>query len=126
MSLEWKVMTGIKEFHEILKNSHNKPVMIFKYDPKSPECVAIKASLEANWVLNPDRMDLYLVDVYKSEAISKIVTKVADIPDEHPQVIMYAGGVAVYDESHEMINVKKIKIALKIVSRAFRWMETRV
>ena len=50
----------------------------------------------------------------------------ARVMNEYPQVLLFADGVTMYDESREMISVKKIKLALKIINRTFKWMETRV
>ncbi len=71
-------------------------------------------------------LDSYLVDIMHDKDVAAEATQVAGVSDEFPQVLLFADGVTMYDESHELINVKKIKIALKIINRTFRWMETRV
>lgn len=126
MPLLWKSISSVEEFDRILEQSRTKPALLFKYRNSSPECIEIKASLEVNWSIEPEMLDTYLVDVVDDEAVSNEATDIAGVPDEYPQILLFADGVAMYDESHEMINVKKIKIALKIINRTFRWMETRV
>lgn len=124
--LEWKNIENVDEFDRILERSRTKPALILKYSPGSPECLEVKALLEANWSIENDQLDTYLVDVINDEEVSTEATEVAGVPDEFPQILLYADGVTMYDESHELINVKKIKIALKIINRTFRWAETRV
>lgn len=126
LSLDWKSISSVKEFNEILERSRTKPALLFKYSPSSTESIEIKASLEANWTIEPEMLDLYLVDIHQDREVSTEATNLAGVPDEHPQILLYADGVTMYDESHELINVKKIKIALKIINRTFRWLETRV
>jgi bacillithiol system protein YtxJ len=70
-------------------------------------------------------LDIYLVDDVKSKEVSRNITDIAGVDAEFPQVLLFADGVTMYDESHEMINVKKINIALKIINRTFKWMESR-
>lgn len=124
--LEWKSISSVAQFEEILERSKTKPSLLLKHSSASPECLEIKASLEANWSIQPESLDTYLVDVVSDKAISNEATEASGVPDEFPQVLLFADGVAMYDESHEMINVKKIKIALKIINRTFKWLETRV
>ena len=99
---------------------------MLKYKPHSGESELIKKNLDQNWTIGQDEIDMYLVDVGRDSQISNVVTEVAGVDNEHPQVLLFADGVTMYDESHELINVKKIKIALKIINRTFKWMETRV
>lgn len=124
--MQWKSIHSIQDFNQILERSRTKPALIFKHRPASPESQQIKANLEESWSISPDMLDSYLVDVMHDKIIADEATEMAGVPDEFPQVFLFADGVTMYDESHEMINVKKIKIALKIINRTFRWLETRV
>lgn len=125
-SLNWKPLNSKDQFEELLENSRTKPALVFKHRPSSPESTKVKESLEADWTIAPDLMDLFIVDVMKDKEVSYEVTETAGVMNEFPQVLLFADGVTMYDEAHEMINVKKIKLALKIINRTFKWMETRV
>ena len=123
--LNWKDLHSIEQFDELLEKSRTKPALIFKHRITSPESVAVKKQLEDEWNLPEDQIDLYLIDDQKQQDISREITDIAGVDNEYPQVLLFADGVTMYDESHEMINVKKIKIALKIINRTFKWMESR-
>lgn len=110
----------------MLENSRFKPALVFKHRPSSPESTRVKETLEADWTIASDQMDLFIVDVMKDKEISYEVTETAGVTNEFPQVLLFADGVTMYDEAHEMINFKKIKLALKIIHRTFKWMESRV
>jgi len=125
-SLTWTPVENTAQFHEIVDRSQEKPALIFKHQPSSPESQQIKHDLETNWSISPDILDVYIIDRLKYSDVAKEATSLAGVPDEFPQILLFADGVTMYDESHEMINIKKIKIALKIVNRTFKWMETRV
>lgn len=122
----WQPLTSLKQFDQILERSKSKPVLILKYHPNTGESEGIKRTLDQNWTIGRGELDMYLIDVSKEANISHEVTEVAGVDHEFPQVLLFADGVTMYDECHELINVKKIKIALKIINRTFRWMETRV
>jgi len=125
-SLQWKSIKDVDDFERIIEGSRNKPVLLFKHRPTSPESVQVKKDLEADWSISPEILDLFLVDVMQQKDVAAQATEAAGVSDEFPQVFLFADGVTMYDESHEMINVKKIKIALKIINRTFRWLDTRV
>lgn len=125
MSPQWKKLDNLTEFDEVLEKSRVKPALIFKHRSTSPESISVKKKFESEWSFDEDLIDLYLVqDENNSEFISLLIDT-AGVDNEYPQVLLFADGVTMYDESHEMINVKKIKIALKIINRTFKWMESR-
>ncbi|VXD12225.1 Thioredoxin family protein (fragment) [Marinoscillum sp. 108] len=99
--------------------------MVFKHRASSPESIEKKIELENGWNISSDMIDVYLVDDMKSKDVSREISEIAGINHEFPQIVLFADGVTMYDESHDMISVKKIKLALKIVNRTFKWMETR-
>ena len=122
----WKSISTVSEFERVIEHSRRKPVLVFKHRATSPESIAVKAELETNWSIPADMLDTFIIDIIQHKDVSLEATRMAGVPDEFPQVFLFADGVTMYDESHEMINVKKIRIALKIINRTFRWLETRV
>lgn len=124
--LNWKSLSTIEEFDRIVENSKEKPALIFKHRPSSTESNHALEQLERDWTISPEDLDIYMLDVMKDKAVSETVTDAAGVINEYPQVLLFADGVTMYDESREMISVKKIKLALKIINRTFKWMETRV
>ncbi|MEP0987248.1 bacillithiol system redox-active protein YtxJ [Ekhidna sp.] len=124
--LNWKSLSTLAEFDQIVENSKEKPALIFKHRPSSTESTHALEQLERDWTISPEDLDLYMLDVMKEKNISEAVTESAGVINEYPQVLLFADGVTMYDESREMISVKKIKLALKIINRTFKWMETRV
>lgn len=125
-SLTWKPLNSLDQLQQLIEASRVKPTLIFKHRNSSEESQEAKAKLEEDWSIPDDQMDCFMLDVMEHKAIAIAISDFAGIPNEFPQVILFADGVAMYDESHEMINVKKIRLALKIINRTFRWMETRV
>ena len=125
-SLNWKPIQSTEEFNRVVENSRDKPALIFKHRPSAPESIQALKNIESDWSISPEDLDLYMVDIMKDKAIAELVTDVAGVINEYPQVLLFADGVTMYDESREMISVKKIKLALKIINRTFKWMETRV
>ncbi|MEQ6168954.1 MULTISPECIES: monothiol bacilliredoxin BrxC family protein [unclassified Ekhidna] len=124
--LNWKSLNTREEFNRLVEDSREKPALIFKHRPSSPESTQALEKLEREWTISPENLDLYMLDVMKDKDVNEAVTEMAGVINEYPQVLLFADGVTMYDESREMINVKKIRLALKIINRTFKWMETRV
>lgn len=124
--LNWKSLRSNEELNRIIDDSKHKPALIFKHRNSSPESNQAKEMLEREWNIPADQLECYIIDVMQDKDVASEASDVAGVSNEFPQVLLFADGVTMYDESHEMINVKKIKLALKIINRTFRWMETRV
>lgn len=125
-TLNWKTLTSLDQLEQIIEQSRLKPALIFKHRNSADESIQAKEKVEKEWAIPEEQLECYLVDVMEDKAVASEVSEFAGIPNAFPQVLLFADGVAMYDESHDMINVKKIKLALKIINRTFRWMETRV
>lgn len=125
LSPQWKPIVSLSQLFEIVESSRDKPVLIFVHRPTSPESIEKKIEIEDNWSISSDMLETYLVDELKSKDITQEIAELAGVSKEFPQIVLFADGVTMYDESHEMISVKKIKLALKIVNRTFKWMESR-
>jgi bacillithiol system protein YtxJ len=124
-SPHWKSINSLSELDLVVDDSRQKPALVLKHKSNSRLSTSIKATLEETWSISPEMVDVFLVDDLKHNDVSKEVSELAGIDSETPQVVLFADGVTMYDESGDMISVKKIKLALKIVNRTFRWMETR-
>ena len=119
-SLNWKNLQSLDQLQNVIDESRTKPALIFKHRSSSDDSNQAKQTLERDWSIPDDQLECYIIDVMKEKAIASEVSEFAGIPNVFPQVLLFADGVAMYDESHEMINVKKIKLALKIINRTFR------
>lgn len=124
-SPQWKSIVSSEALNRVIDDSRTKPVLVFIHRASSPESIEKKIELENSWNISEDMMDAYLVDDIKAKDVSEQISELAGIQREFPQIVLFADGVTMYDESHDMISVKKIKLALKIVNRTFKWMETR-
>ncbi|MEO9476338.1 MAG: monothiol bacilliredoxin BrxC family protein [Cyclobacteriaceae bacterium] len=123
-SPHWKTLSNKQELDHVIQESRYKPVLILKHDSASPESNRVKTELETNWTITPDQVDVYTLD-HNLKSLSREIAEIAGIDDEVPQIVLFADGVTMYDESKDLISFKKIKLALKIVNRTFKWLETR-
>lgn len=124
ISPHWKTLSSLAELNHVINESKYKPVLVMKHDPSSKESNRIKNNLDLDWSISPEQADIYLVDS-KEKEVSREISEIAGVDDLTPQIVLFADGVTMYDESLDLISFKKIRLALKIVNRTFRWLETR-
>lgn len=121
---QFKSVSNLKDLQAIVEQSKFKPALVFKYQSDAQESLQKKEELEKTWDIFND-IDLYLVDDNSTPEVSKEIAEMAEIDNEFPQIILFADGVTMYDETGDFISVKKVQLALKIVNRTFKWSETR-
>lgn len=123
-SANWIPLFNLDDLDQAIEQSRARPILVLKHQPTSLESVKVKNELDANWQESFDQIGLFIVDPSCSD-VAHEVSNLAGIEHLYPQVVLFADGVTMYDESSDLISSKKIKLALKIVNRTFRWMETR-
>ncbi|MBC6400515.1 MAG: DUF2847 family protein [Ekhidna sp.] len=124
--LIWKDLQSLEDLNRMIENSKSKPALVFKYGSSSTESIASKARIESEWNISSDQLNCYIADAMLNKDVATEVSETVGVPDVYPQISLFADGVTMYDESYEMISVKKIRLVHKIINRTFRWMETRV
>ncbi|WP_010252366.1 bacillithiol system redox-active protein YtxJ [Myroides injenensis] len=112
--MNWINLTESKQIDEIIKESEDRAVVIFK---NSPRCYISKFALrnfESSFE-NPTAINCYMVDVVQHKLISIEIADRFQINHESPQLLIISKGKAVYNASHENINAKETeKLLLRL------------
>jgi len=103
-------LTSIREAGELIAGSENKPVFIFKHSTTCPVSFNALRDFE-QFVKHTDRdqFDFALVVVREHRDVSNLIAEQLGVHHESPQVILVAGGKAVWDDSHYEITESKLK-----------------
>lgn len=112
--MKWSKLTSVHQLDEILKESKEKPVLIFKYSSRCSLSRMALDRLERNWVdAEMTRIKPYFLDLISFREISdQIATRFA-VEHESPQVLIIENERSVYDQSHMAIEYQKIREAAK-------------
>jgi bacillithiol system protein YtxJ len=124
--VNWQPLNSIRQFDQLVEQSREKPVLVFAHSKKSSDSLHIQSKLEADWDIQHGMLDSYLLDVDTNSGVLNEMASFARVSPTFPQVYLLADAVTMYDEAGYLISARKIKIALKIINRTYRWMETRV
>ena len=98
------------EWNDVLRKSHDRPVVLFKH---SNSCgLSSRAQRQIERLTDPGDPDVYRIVVQTARPISDYVEHVLGIRHESPQVFVLAGGNAVYDSSHHAVTAENIRDAM--------------
>ena len=107
-NVQWNHLEDINELDEIVKDSFHLPVVIFK---NSTRCIISKMALkqfEHEFDL-PHLLKPYLLDLLEHRDISNEIAARFGVLHQSPQIILIKDGKAIFDASHEQINVHDLK-----------------
>lgn len=105
----WKALDEENELDEIIKLSHQIPVVIFKHSTRCSISSMAKSRLERRWEFNQDEVVPYFLDLIQYRAISNRIEEVFDVPHQSPQLLLVKSGEAIFHTSHNDINAQSLK-----------------
>lgn len=112
-NLNWKILNSDQQLQQILEQSYVKPIAIFKHSTRCSISIMAKDRLERAWKEEDNQLlDLYYLDLITFRSISNLVTEISKVHHESPQIILFKNGEAVYDASHQEINLVDLKSEL--------------
>lgn len=112
--MKWSQLRSINQIDQILTESKESPVLIFKYSSRCSLSRLALDRLERSW--NETEMGgikPYFLDLITYREISNRIAHIFDVVHESPQVLIIDNEKAVYDQSHMAIDYQEIKDKVK-------------
>lgn len=109
-AVNWVKLEESSELDKLIaKESHEKPVVLFKHSIRcSISSMAINR-LESDWdISDEDAIPVYL-DLINFREISNKIAQDLNVMHQSPQILIVKNGVCVYHASHSQIDVEGIK-----------------
>lgn len=98
-----------EQFDEIDEISHTKPVVLFKHSTRCIISRTVLKQFENDFHLIEDKIDWYLLDLLNHRDVSNEIAHRYNVTHQSPQILVIRNGKAVFNESHEGINVEDLK-----------------
>ncbi len=108
--MNWKPLTEESQLPELLQESFEKPVVVFKHSTRCPISSMAKTRLET--ATPPANIPFYFLDLIAYRSLSNAVASTFKVHHESPQVIVLRNGEATFDESHNGIRMEDIAEAV--------------
>ena len=111
--LPWIALESLDQLNQVVKTTHEKPVLLFKHSTRCGVSSMALNSFENLWSASDTLCDLYYLDLLKHRGVSNEIAIITGVQHQSPQVIVLKGDEIIYDASHSSIDVRKIESSLK-------------
>ena len=106
-NVNWIPLTDVSQLYEIVENSNDKTIGIFKHSTRCSISRFALKQFEKEYNLD-DKVDLYFLDLLNHRDISNEIANQFQVVHQSPQLILIKNGVAVYNTSHGEIDASQI------------------
>lgn len=106
--MNWNDLTSQEQLSNIIKESFEKPQLIFKHSTSCPISAVVKSRFEGDWKRNElmGTDQLFLLDLLSFRALSNQIASEFDVRHESPQLLVIYQGKAVFHASHTAISAQ--------------------
>jgi bacillithiol system protein YtxJ len=111
-NMEWNELTDIKQLDDIIQESADVPVLIFKH---STRCAISKMALrnfEKEYDIEEGKARPYFLDLLEHRDISNEIANIFHVTHQSPQLLVIKYGVVMYHTSHGDIDAALLKTRL--------------
>lgn len=106
---KWLELTAEDQLEELIEQSSERPVMIFKHSTRCSVSSMAKRHLEGGWDLSEEEIIPVYLDLIRYRQISNFVAESFNVEHQSPQVIVVKDGRQIYNASHNYISLDEIK-----------------
>ncbi len=106
--ITWKSIRTEADFHESLKESELRTVIIFKHSTRCSVSFMAKKSLEMQWDINEEKASIYFLDLIAFRPISNLIAQELGVDHQSPQAIVIKEGIVVDVRTHSEISVEAL------------------
>lgn len=96
--MNWINLTDASQINEIIENSYQEPVLIFKHSTRCSISSTALSRLERAW--NLENAKAYYLDLIAYRPISSEISEAFQVEHQSPQALIIKNGVCVYHDSH--------------------------
>jgi bacillithiol system protein YtxJ len=107
--VRWSILVDLGQLNEIIELSNQKLVLIFKHSTRCSISRFALKNFENEYDFSEEKLQPYLLDLMEYRAISNEITNRFDVMHQSPQILLIKEGKCVYDDSHDGIEVNKLK-----------------
>lgn len=113
MSTPWLPLTEPEQLTDIVQESHEHPVLIFKHSTSCSISAAAKSKLERQWPeVDLANVKIYYLDLLRYRPISAEIASKFGVRHESPQLLLIQDGECRFDASHMGIRLSDVKSQL--------------
>jgi bacillithiol system protein YtxJ len=108
-----KIMETLEDLNSAIEQSMRTPILLFKHSSTCPISAGAYRRITKGLEDGTLKVDVYIVIVQKSRELSNYIEEKFGIQHESPQVIFVYKKEAVWNASHNSIDVEEVNQTLK-------------
>ncbi len=105
----WHVLAKMEQLNDIIEESKNKPVAIFKHSTRCGVSRGVMKMFEKDYNLSDEQVILYYLDLIQNRDISNEIAQRFKVRHESPQLIVIKNGEVVHHDSHHSIEASHLE-----------------
>ena len=109
---DWKILKELKQLDDIVEESYQKPVVLFKHSISCGISAMAKYQLEMDWDFDSDDLSFYYLDLINHREVSNEIADRLGVIHQSPQIILLKNGKPSFNTSHHAISIDGLKNAL--------------
>lgn len=106
-SMDWNALTDIQQLDEIIEESSENPILIFKHSTRCSISRFALKQFENEFNLG-ESIKPYFLDLLMHRAVSNEIADRFGVQHQSPQVIVIKNGKAIYNASHQDIEAGRL------------------
>lgn len=106
--VNWLPLEMMEQLEAMVTHSFEKPVLVFKHSTRCNISRMVLRQFEKKFALE-ENITPYFLDLLEHRNLSNEIASRLGVQHQSPQVIVIKAGVAVYNASHESIDVEDLK-----------------
>ncbi len=110
--INWQLLQNEQELTNIVSESSQKPIAIFKHSTRCSISAMAKRRMERNWDIAEDQLTIYYLDLIRFRSVSNKIVELFDVQHESPQILLIKDGTVTFHTSHSDISVERLKSEL--------------
>jgi len=103
---QWNILDKEEQIQDIVKESFERPVAIFKHSTTCGISHSAKSRLDNKFVELSDEVKLYYLDLLSYRSISNAIVRELGVIHQSPQIIILKNGEVIHTSSHYAIQPK--------------------
>jgi bacillithiol system protein YtxJ len=106
--MKWNHLTEKEHLETAIKNSFERPVLLFKHSTRCPISSMALSRVERSWSFTDSQLEPWFLDLIQHRNLSNQIAATTGIQHESPQVIVLKEGKVIHTASHYDIRLENI------------------
>ena len=109
VNFDWIPLTDIEQLEEIVVQSYEKTIVIFKHSTRCSISRFALNNFERDYNYPKESISAYYLDLISFRDVSNEIARKFEIEHQSPQIVVIKNGKAIYSASHQSIDAELLE-----------------